>query len=110
MRRWKLAGGFALLTAAVLALPVMGLAVPDRVVIPSKTPRSEGTPPPPARFSHLRHGVYRCYTCHPALFPQAPLAFTHADMAEGRYCGSCHDGRQATAVTAMSCEGCHEPR
>ena len=99
-----------LLAAVVLAAPLVGVAVPDRVVIPSKMARAPDTPPPPAQFSHLLHGVYRCYACHPALFPQNPQAFSHADMAEGRFCGACHDGQEAVAVTTMRCEGCHVAR
>jgi c(7)-type cytochrome triheme protein len=52
----------------------------------------------------------RCYQCHPSPFPQALAPFTHADMDEGRFCATCHDGRRAVAVNQLSCEVCHAPR
>jgi c(7)-type cytochrome triheme protein len=68
------------------------------------------TAPVPALFSHWGHNSQHCYSCHPSVFPQAPLGFTHQDMREGRYCGSCHDGQAAKAIRSMGCEVCHAPR
>jgi c(7)-type cytochrome triheme protein len=92
----------------VAATSFMALAIPDAVRIPQTRPRPS-TPPPAALFSHVAHGQYRCYACHPSLFPQTLQSFTHADMNAGRFCGRCHDGHEAQAVTRTPCESCHAP-
>ncbi len=91
----------------LFATPILAVNAPQDVRIPSLKSRAA---PPSARFSHWEHGAQHCYACHPGLFPQAPRGFTHQDMREGRYCGSCHEGRAAKAITAMRCETCHAPR
>ena len=104
-------------TARASALALLGLAagasvvafaLPDTVRIPQAKPRAGA--PPGALFSHVAHGGYRCYVCHPSVFPQALQAFTHADMSAGRFCGRCHDGREASAVNRTACESCHAAR
>jgi c(7)-type cytochrome triheme protein len=95
------------LGAVLLALPVLGWAVPDAVRIPKARPHPPGTPQAAARFSHWEHGSQRCYACHPGIFPQGPEAFTHADMNQGRYCARCHGGGEAPAVYSYRCERCH---
>jgi c(7)-type cytochrome triheme protein len=102
---WKI-----LLIVALLALPVVGLAVPDTVRIPRAKEHPPGTPQAAALFSHWGHQSYRCYACHPATFPQAQVAFTHADMSQGRFCGRCHGGGEAPAVYSYKCERCHVAR
>jgi c(7)-type cytochrome triheme protein len=98
-------------TALVLAVPLVGLAVPDTVRIPKAKPHPPGTPEAEALFSHWSHGSYRCFSCHPGLFPQAPLGFTHADMNRGKFCGHCHQASgQAPAVQSYSCDRCHVSR
>jgi c(7)-type cytochrome triheme protein len=101
--RW-LAGLAALLS---FATPILAVNAPQDVRLP---PLKERTTPVSALFSHWGHNSQHCYSCHPSVFPQAPLGFTHQDMREGRYCGSCHDGRAAKAIRSMSCEACHAPR
>jgi c(7)-type cytochrome triheme protein len=97
--------------AAVLALPVVGLAIPDTIRIPRAKDHPAGTPQASALFSHWGHNSYRCYACHPAVFPQARLAFTHADMNDGKFCGSCHRvGGFAPAIARYQCERCHVSR
>ena len=54
--------------------------------------------PPRALFSHRTHQSFGCYACHPSVFPQALVGFTHDDMREGKFCGRCHDGRGAFAI------------
>ncbi len=92
------------------ALPLSVLAVvgaPEDVWLPPLQPRSS---PAPARFSHWAHQSNQCFGCHPAIFPQASVGVTHAQMQAGRFCGACHDGRTAHAITTMKCEACHVPR
>lgn len=98
------------LGALLLALPLVGLAVPDTVRIPKVKDHPAGTPQAAALFSHWEHGSQRCYACHPETFPQAPLGFTHADMNEKRFCGRCHGGGEAPPVHAYRCERCHVER
>jgi c(7)-type cytochrome triheme protein len=105
-----LASAFVLAVAVQAALAPGGAAVPDIVRVPRARPHPRGTPPENASFSHWRHGAYRCFACHPAIFPQAPEAFTHADMSLGRYCGRCHDGAESRAVRDYRCEACHVAR
>ena len=86
-----------------------GQAMPDRVRIPIVKAHDASDPPDPGVFSHWLHGEFRCYACHPAVFPQQRRGFTHADMKRGAYCGACHNGRVAWLVDddRIECETCH---
>jgi c(7)-type cytochrome triheme protein len=99
-----------LLGAAALALPLAVLGVPDRVRIPMAKPHPTGAPQVSAVFSHWGHAQYRCFTCHPSVFPQALAGFTHADMNEGRFCARCHGAKVARPVFEYKCEACHVAR
>ncbi|WP_141322982.1 c(7)-type cytochrome triheme domain-containing protein [Myxococcus sp. AB025B] len=101
--RWRV----VLAVPLLFAPPILAVNAPQDVRLP---PLKERKAPVPALFSHWAHDSQRCYSCHPGVFPQAPLGFTHQDMREGRYCGSCHDGRAAKAPSSMRCEACHVPR
>ena len=92
---------FALLVAAV------ALALPERVRIPQLAPHPPGAPRAAAVFSHGRHAALACYTCHPGIFPQAPLGFSHREMRQGLYCGACHGTGAAVAIEKMACQECH---
>lgn len=102
---------YAFAVAIVLAGPLVALGMPDTVRIPIVKDHGAGDPPDAALFSHWAHDTYSCTSCHPGIFPQARLGFTHADMDEGRFCGSCHDGREAFSPrdSGVSCETCHVP-
>ncbi|MFO0747586.1 MAG: c(7)-type cytochrome triheme domain-containing protein [Myxococcota bacterium] len=104
----RAAFAFALLVGS----PLVALGVPETVRIPIVRDHGQGNPPDPARFSHWAHDTFSCVACHTSIFPQRKLGFTHADMAEGRYCGSCHDGRTAFGPKdkGVECETCHVPR
>ncbi|MBC8133282.1 MAG: hypothetical protein H7X95_09910 [Deltaproteobacteria bacterium] len=109
------------LGALLIASPVIGAAYPAVMRIPRRQsspagPTSSPVPSPStsrslpqALFSHRTHGNFQCFACHPGTFPQEPLAFTHEDMNRGRFCGRCHDGGIAFAVTGTACGGCHVP-
>jgi c(7)-type cytochrome triheme protein len=99
----------ALLALTALALPLASFAIPATVRIPRAKQARPFAPPARALFSHRGHEPLRCFQCHPNLFPQAQLAFTHADMDQGRFCAGCHDGGAAPAGATYSCEGCHAP-
>jgi c(7)-type cytochrome triheme protein len=94
------------LSLGPLAALALGAAFPATLRIPRHDPRNTSGVPA-ALFSHRAHGAFGCYSCHPSVFPQAPLAFTHEDMRAGSYCGSCHDGARAFAITSVACGGCH---
>lgn len=99
------AGWLAFGLGVLLASTALGAAFPGVLRIP----RSPGASPapPPASFSHRVHQSYGCYACHPSVFPQAPAAFTHEDMRQGRFCGHCHDGQVAAAIVGTACGRCH---
>ena len=83
--------------------------MPDVVRIPQKIKHGKGDPPDSAAFSHWAHDRFYCYTCHPSIFPQRPMGFTHEDIDAGRYCGRCHNGKTAFSPDAddIECELCH---
>lgn len=96
-------------TAAALAMSTLAVAAafPALLRIP---PRDVAGPPralPPALFSHRAHQSFGCYACHPSVFPQAPLGFTHQEMRRGQFCGRCHDGQVTFAIEGAPCTGCH---
>jgi c(7)-type cytochrome triheme protein len=97
--------------SALVAVPIIALGAPDQVRIPPKAPHEKGDPADAALFSHWGHSDFQCYSCHPSIFPQRRVGFTHADMDEGRFCGSCHDGQQVWAPKGkgVECETCHVP-
>jgi c(7)-type cytochrome triheme protein len=101
---WRWRWALAALGAAAVTTPILAVNAPQDVRIPSV---KERTAPAVAVFSHWEHHALHCYSCHPTAFPQARVAFTHQQMREGAYCGTCHDGRGAKAVSAMKCEACH---
>jgi c(7)-type cytochrome triheme protein len=68
---------------------------------------------PRAVFAHWSHRIrYKCYACHPALFEMKAgrAAITMDAIQEGKFCGACHDGKRAWAVTFETCNACHPPR
>lgn len=106
--RWVVVA--ALFVAALAALPIVTAALPATVRIPRAKDHRPGAPADRALFSHRSHELFRCYACHPSIFPQALVPFTHADMERGRFCGTCHDGQRAQAVASLACARCHAPR
>ena len=67
---------------------------------------------PPATFSHWVHRVkFKCYVCHNKKLGfemkagQARISMALID--EGKYCGACHKGRPAFAVSFETCSRCH---
>jgi c(7)-type cytochrome triheme protein len=98
-----LAGAAVALASAVALGAVLFPAV---LRIPRKHPHGPAVPPL-ALFSHRSHESFGCYACHPSLFPQALVGFTHAEMQQGRFCGRCHDGGSAFAIQGAPCARCH---
>jgi c(7)-type cytochrome triheme protein len=63
----------------------------------------------PVLFKHWKHQrAYKCYSCHPGIFPQwEKTLFDHDAMDAGKYCGACHDGKVAFLPDDEECEVCH---
>lgn len=64
----------------------------------------------PAVFSHEIHlGMYKCPECHVKVFPfkHGVKHFGMGAMAEGKSCGTCHNGKDAFATTG-DCNKCHQ--
>jgi c(7)-type cytochrome triheme protein len=91
----------------LLLVALVATALPARLRIPKLEPAPPGRPSAAAAFSHVGHAAMACYACHPSLFPQALVGFTHREMRDGLHCGACHDGRAASAIEKMSCSECH---
>jgi len=70
-----------------------------------------GTEPiPPAVFPHSMHRiVYKCAACHNDLFPMkaGSTKVTMDAIQDGKYCGTCHNGKLAFASTFDTCARCH---
>ena len=92
-----------------LAFPWLAYAIPDAFRMPIVKKHEKGDPPEASVFSHGEHNAYYCYSCHPTLFPQAKVGFTHDEMDAGKYCGACHNGRTAWSIkdADVECETCH---
>lgn len=90
----------------LLASVALGAAFPAVLRIPRRNPGAAAFPPR-ALFSHRTHQSFGCYACHPGVFPQAAVGFTHAEMQDGKFCGRCHDGRTAFAIPGAPCARCH---
>ncbi len=70
----------------------------------------------PVTFSHENHvnqhkEKAKCTDCHTKLFKmkKGEVKMTQASFGEGKYCGSCHDGKKAFGATdKASCGKCHK--
>ena len=63
-----------------------------------------------ATFSHDIHtAAYSCKDCHTKTFPYKAVVgkATMDDMAKGKSCGSCHNGKEVFATTG-DCAKCHK--
>jgi len=102
--RWS--GWLAIVATVFISALALAAAYPAVLRIPRRSPNAAPIPAP-ALFSHRTHGSFGCYACHPGVFPQALVGFTHAEMREGQFCGRCHDGRTAFAIPGATCARCH---
>ncbi len=107
--------GAALVTGAVWAqgrFPLPGLPPPDRygTILMDRASTQAGVKP--VVFVHWRHRArYSCRVCHFELefaLKTGATGITEEDNRHGMYCGACHDGKTAFAVTEEdSCARCH---
>jgi c(7)-type cytochrome triheme protein len=62
--------------------------------------------------SHSQDYAISCDTCHDKLFQMQALNaeknpdFNHNGFSQGKYCGACHDGKNAFAMDKQ-CTRCH---
>lgn len=99
----RLVVGFVLSSLLVAA----ALAVEGDVVFKREAGTAEV---PPAVFPHWIHRIrYKCYACHPAIFEMKAGAnkVSMDAILEGKFCGTCHNGEIAWAVTFDTCNRCH---
>ena len=69
--------------------------------------------PPPVTFRHATHVAFtdrNCLVCHPGVFklvhPEGRTS--HEAMDAGQSCGTCHNGKDASATSdTESCGSCH---
>jgi c(7)-type cytochrome triheme protein len=103
---WRLGAG--LLSGLLLA--AAALAVEGDVTFKRQ---AGGDGIPATVFPHWIHRIrYKCYACHDSLFKmkQGENSVTMDAIAEGKFCGACHNGRIAWAVTFETCNRCHVAR
>ncbi len=65
---------------------------------------------PPAVFPHWFHRIrYACSVCHPTIAPMEHTSglITMEKIAQGQFCGACHNGKAAFAVSFETCTRCH---
>ena len=99
----RLGAGFLL--ASLLATAVPGV---DGDIVFTRKGGEGGIPP--SIFPHWVHRIrYKCYACHDSHFKMKAGAndITMDAIAEGKYCGVCHDGKTAWAVSFQTCNRCH---
>lgn len=66
---------------------------------------------PPAVFRHWTHRQrYRCSVCHEKIFisKQGANKTTMKEMEEGKYCGVCHNKKEAFNIEFANCTLCHK--
>lgn len=100
--------GFPLVFYVLFMLPVISAGVSEEHTI-TWSGGGEGQ----VRFEGYEHGEkgYMCDTCHPAIFKmkRGGNPITMAAMAKGRFCGACHNGREAfAAANPKNCHECHK--
>lgn len=65
---------------------------------------------PPATFPHWIHRIrFKCYACHPQIFPMKAGAanITMDAIVEGKFCGTCHNDKTAWGTSFETCNKCH---
>lgn len=65
---------------------------------------------PPAVFPHWVHQMqFKCAACHNELFKMKAGAHpvTMDELQAGRWCGTCHNGKDAFVSTFDTCGRCH---
>jgi c(7)-type cytochrome triheme protein len=72
--------------------------------------RSTDNGVPAVVFPHWKHRIlFRCYACHPDVFEMeaGTNEITMESLQGGEFCGGCHDGTTAWAISFNTCRDCH---
>jgi len=100
------------LPLSVPALALVVYAAGAHAVPPGKTLRFDKSPLGVVTFDGKKHADAgnKCSACHPKLFKMKKgSAAIKAPHKAGEFCGTCHDGQKAFAVTA-DCTRCHKKK
>ena len=104
----RLAVSAAVAALLLITLVGLGTAVEGDIVFQRKG--GEAGEAPPALFPHWVHRLrFKCYVCHDAIF-QMKVGVNPVTMdaiREGKFCGTCHDGKTAFTVSFETCGRCH---
>jgi len=104
----------SIISIFILCLVAMGAAYAQKKPVPDFKFEAKGTDEGSVTFSHEKHSATpnsKCTDCHTKIFKmkKSDLKMTHADFTEGKYCGTCHDGKKAySAADKDSCGKCHK--
>jgi c(7)-type cytochrome triheme protein len=105
-------GGLTLVLGFVLATVALGPAAAQKVPADFTFEQGKGSPGP-VTFSHEKHKEKfpKCTACHTKVFKMKKGqsgTLTMAAMEEGKFCGACHDGKEAFGVKDKAgCDKCH---
>ncbi|MBW2244257.1 MAG: hypothetical protein JRH01_19925 [Deltaproteobacteria bacterium] len=106
--RGRAGGGLGALAVLLALAPAKaGTPIPGNVVI-NRLSTANGIPA--VVFPHWKHRVeFRCYACHPDPFEMRAGAneINMSQLSAGAFCGACHDGSTAFAVSFDTCRTCH---
>ena len=100
----------------ILCLMAMGMASAQQKKVGGGEIKYEakGSNLGPVTFSHETHVTQqkaKCTDCHTKIFKmkKGESKMTQASFAEGKYCGTCHNGKKAfSAVAQADCGKCHK--
>jgi len=100
----------------ILCLVVMGAAYAQQKKVGGGDIKYEakGSDLGPVTFSHENHVTQqkaKCTDCHTKIFKmkKGEAKMTQAAFAEGKFCGTCHDGKKAFSAAAKAdCGRCHK--
>jgi c(7)-type cytochrome triheme protein len=103
-------GNLALAAVALAAMVAWPAAAEYGDVVLNRRSEAEGVRP--VVFPHWFHRIrFRCKVCHSELgfkMRAGANVVTMKDIADGKFCGLCHNGRVAWA--ADRCDLCHSGR
>lgn len=97
------------LSSFLIAVFFVGVALAVEGDIVFKRPGGDGGVPP-AVFPHWFHRIrFKCYACHPSIFQMKAGAdkITMDAIAQGKFCGTCHNGKIAWNIAFNTCPKCH---
>lgn len=102
---------YVVIPLLLLLTPALSLAVPEGIIL--TWPGGAGGAVTFDGTVHAKKGLH-CDACHTAgLFQTKKDAdkMTMAAMKAGKFCGFCHNGKKAFAVTnSANCKRCHQAK